>query len=329
MEEMDIKKQIKDISAIIDKYLLENIQGNTKNLWNAALHLIKAGGKRLRPFLLIKSSQLFDNDYVDLIPIASAIEILHTFTLIHDDIMDNDPIRRGVPTIHTKWNESIAILSGDLLYALSFQFVNQSNLSYEIKSKISTELAKVGIDLCEGQTMDMEFELRNDVSVEEYFKMIELKTGALFKTSVKIAALISNSSQEQIEALENYALNLGIAFQIVDDILGLIGEEKQFGKPIGSDLREGKKTFLLLYALENLEKIKKQKLHQILRKNEKNEEDIKMAMELISSTNAIKIAEEKSKEFIQKSIDSISIFPKTKIRDELVEIAQMAINRSK
>ncbi|WP_371802830.1 polyprenyl synthetase family protein [Candidatus Lokiarchaeum ossiferum] len=328
MDEKLIKLNISQTANKVDQFLSKRLTGKIKNLWDAANHYILGGGKRLRPFLVIESFKL-NQPYIDnLIPIASAVEILHTFTLIHDDIMDNDPIRRGIPTVHTKWNESIAILAGDLLSSMSTVLVNESQFSPDIKSNISLALGNVGIDLCEGQTMDMNFENRTDVSVEEYFEMIKLKTGALFKTSVQIGAIAGEFSKVEIEALEQYGISLGIAFQLVDDILGIIGNVKDFGKPIGSDLREGKKTFILLYALEHLNSTDLKNLKTFLDKKEKSDLDVQKALDLIKRSGAISEAKQIAKKHASEAKKTLSIFPESEAKDNLVGIAELATTRT-
>lgn len=328
MDEKQIKLNIGHIANKVDQFLAQRLTGKAKNLWEAANHYICGGGKRLRPFLVMESYKLHHPYHDNLIPIASAVEILHTFTLIHDDIMDKDLIRRGIPTVHTKWDDSTAILAGDLLSSMSIVLVNESLLASEIKSKISLSLGNVGVDLCEGQTMDIEFESRKDVSVEDYFEMIKLKTGALFKTSVQIGAIAGKFSKEEIEALNKYGISLGIAFQIVDDILGIMGDEKEFGKPIGSDLREGKKTYILQYALENLKSTDLEDLNMFLDKKEKSDRDLQIALDLIKKSGAISEAKKIAEKYANEAKIALHIFPESKAKQNLVGIAVLAVERT-
>lgn len=323
-----MKKNFKEIVLKIDDFILENIPKNVSNLWKSSQHYIVAGGKRLRPFFVLKSYSLLANNYEMIIPVAAAIEILHTFSLIHDDIMDQDSIRRNVPTVHTKWNESLAILAGDFLLSQIFDFVEQAKISQDIKYRILLELGHSSSDICEGQALDLDFEERNDVSIEEYLKMVELKTAALFETSAFIGGLCANASKLQIESLREFGKKFGICFQIIDDILGLIGEEKKFGKPIGSDLRKGKKTYLLIYALEHLQKTEQENLKSILDKKEKNEEDIHKGIELIKKSGAIENAKQFSKKLLDEAISKIEIFPDSEAKKELQRLANFSIQRT-
>lgn len=329
MEEYELmKKKFKEIAEKIDSFILNNLPNNEFNLWEASKHYITAGGKRLRPFFIIKIYSLLAENYENIVPIAAAVEILHTFSLIHDDIMDQDSIRRNVPTVHTKWNESLAILAGDFLLSQAFVFIEQAIIPQDIKYRILLSLGKVSSNLCEGQAMDMEFEERIDVSVQEYMKMIELKTGALFKVSAFIGGLCAKASKSQIKTLEEFGRKFGIIFQIIDDILGLVGEEKKFGKPIGSDLREGKKTYLLIYALEHLKNQEKNNLITILGKKEKTNEDITKGIELIKHSGAIKSAKQIVKNLLDEAISKLEIFPDSEAKKELQILANFSIQRT-
>lgn len=318
---------IKDYAKNIDQYLMEQLKGQEKNLWDAARHYISGGGKRLRPFMVLKSYELVGKKSSDIIPIASALEILHTFTLIHDDIMDKDDTRRGVPSVHAKWGEPIAILAGDLLYSMVFVLVYNANIPDGAKARIMKELGAVSVELCEGQTMDISFENRDDVTIEEYMDMISKKTGALFKCSAYVGGYAANESEEQLSNLKLYGQKLGIAFQLVDDILGLTADEKKLGKPIFSDLREGKKTYLVLYALENLDPTESAQLKQIIFAPEKSESDIQKAFELIQKSGAIEKARKLAEKYIDETIELLKVFPESKARKDLENLAKLAIGR--
>ncbi len=329
LEELNIiKKNFEEIAKKIDKFILKNLSKNVLNLLNSSQHYIIAGGKRLRPFFILKSYSLLAENSERIIPAAAAVEILHTFSLIHDDIMDKDLFRRNVPTVHIKWNESLAILAGDFLLSQAFVFVDQAKIPQEIKYNIMLELGRVSSKLCEGQALDIVFEERVDVSIEEYMKMIELKTAALFKTSTYIGGLCANASDSQIEALKEFGNKFGIGFQIIDDILGLIGEEIEFGKPIGSDLREGKKTYLLLYALEHLKDPEKSKLITILAKKDKNMEDISKGIDLIKHSGAFESAKKLVKNLLDEAISKLEVFPDSEAKKELQQLAKFSIQRT-
>ncbi|MHA1561185.1 MAG: polyprenyl synthetase family protein [Promethearchaeota archaeon] len=329
MDEYELlKKNFSEIAIKVDNFILNNLSKKVSNLWKSSQHYIVAGGKRLRPFFVLKSYSLLAENYEMIIPAAAAIEILHTFSLIHDDIMDQDSIRRNVPTVHIKWNESLAILAGDFLLSQTFVFVEKAKIPQDIKYQIILELGRASSNICEGQTLDLDFEERNDVSTEDYLNMVELKTAALFETSAFIGGLCANASELQIESLREFGKKFGICFQIIDDILGLIGEEKKFGKPIGSDLRKGKKTYLLIYALEHLQKTEHENLESILAKKEKNEEDIRMGIELIKKSGAIERAKQFSKKLLDEAIAALEIFPDSEAKKELQRLANFSIQRT-
>lgn len=211
-------------------------------------YIMSQGGKRLRPVLTLLVNNLFDGKLENVIYPALAIEIFHSFTLVHDDIMDKAPMRRGMPTIYKKWNADIAILSGDTMFAMAYQYALQTDTS--IIPAILEVFSRTAIEVCEGQQYDMNFENEDDVSIDDYLEMIRLKTAVLMGTSAKIGAITAGASAEAIDSLYNFGMQLGLAFQLKDDLLDTYGEFEQFGKVRGGDIASNKKTFLFLKALE-------------------------------------------------------------------------------
>ncbi len=211
-------------------------------------YITGAGGKKLRAGLVCLSSALVSGRYEKAIPSAAAVELLHNFSLVHDDIMDNDDLRRGLPTIHKKWNPDIAILTGDFLCAMAYKALENSS------DKISVRLHRVFtngyIALCEGQALDKEFEAKENVTIKQYLRMIELKTASLFGTAMQLGAIAGSASLSQEKALFNFGRDCGMAFQIQDDLLDIVSDETTLGKDIGSDLKAGKKTYVFLLARE-------------------------------------------------------------------------------
>lgn len=252
----------------VDGYIYKNLSGEPLELYQASLHIIRSGGKRIRPAMLIASGRLYSNDEELLIPFASSVELIHTFTLVHDDIIDKDELRRGVKTVHTVWGEPIAIVAGDLLFAKAFEMITGSDTVDKIDaSRIAwsvNELAKATSIVAEGQALDILFERRKWVSVDEYLKMVYMKTGALLEASAKIGGIVSGASKENVERLGEYARNIGIAFQIRDDYLGLYGKEEEIGKPVFSDIRRGKKTFFVSLSFERGDKQLRDLLNEVL-----------------------------------------------------------------
>lgn len=227
------------------------MDGDPNSLYEPIKYILLAGGKRIRPVIVILSCELLGGDRKDAINPALAVEIFHNFTLVHDDIMDNADIRRGLQTIHKRWDINTAILSGDAMFALAYKLLSQTN-SKRI-GEIFNSFAQSAIEVCEGQALDLELETSSEVSIGDYIKMISKKTASLIKNSAKIGALIADGSDEQIQALENYGFNLGIAFQLMDDLLDVVADSEEFGKSIGGDIINGKRTFLLLKAMERVE----------------------------------------------------------------------------
>lgn len=318
----------KELAKLVDEYILKNLEGEIKNLYDACKHLIKAGGKRLRPFLVLTSYNVFSDDIQKALPIAAAIEVFHTFTLIHDDIMDQDELRRGVPTVHKIWGVPFAILAGDLLHAKTFELMSKAKIDPDKITQIIREMAESAIIICEGQAMDMAFEERMNVTVDEYIEMIKRKTAYLFRSSVRFGAIAANASNEMLQALTEYGEKLGIAFQMIDDILGLFGKEEETGKPVGSDVRESKKTYPILYALEHASEKDRETLINILSKKEKTEEEIDKALEIIKRSGGEKATRELAREYAKGAIDAISNLPDNAAKDYLIQLAEFVIKRS-
>ncbi len=217
-------------------------------LYSPITYTLGFGGKRIRPVTTLMGCELFCGDYSKALPQAIAIELFHNFTLIHDDIMDNAPIRRGRETVYKKWNSNIAILSGDTLFALAYQYAQQADK--EILHDILSVFNNTAIEVCEGQQFDLNYETSSNVSVQEYMNMIRLKTGVLFGAALKIGALIGGASTNDANLLYDFGVNIGLGFQLKDDLLDTYGNEGVFGKKTGGDIVSNKKTFLFIKALE-------------------------------------------------------------------------------
>jgi len=242
-------QQISDLQALISNAVDElNFPEYPGQLYEPISYILSLGGKRMRPALLLMACELFGGDVKVAIPPALAIEVFHNFTLMHDDIMDNAPLRRGKPTVHEKWSDSVAILSGDVMFVKAYKLMIQ--VKPEILSGVLEVFNKTAVEVCEGQQIDMNFESRGYVSVGEYLEMIRLKTAVLLGGALKIGALIGDASTENADLLYQFGENLGIAFQLQDDILDVYGDPEKFGKQVGGDIISNKKTFLLIKALE-------------------------------------------------------------------------------
>lgn len=224
-----------------------------KNLYEPITYILNLGGKRLRPVLVLMSAEIFDTPFEKALDAALAIEVFHNFSLVHDDIMDVAPLRRGKPTVHEKWDLNTGILSGDAMLINAYQLFE--NYDGEIFKELAQLFTKTAIQVCEGQQYDIDFENRDDVEIEDYIKMIEYKTAVLVGASLQMGAIVAETSEECKKALYQYGRLLGIAFQLQDDYLDAFGDPKTFGKQVGGDIIENKKTFLYLKALENSERL--------------------------------------------------------------------------
>ena len=224
-----------------------------KNLYEPISYILNLGGKRLRPVLVLMSAEIFDTPFEKALDAALAIEVFHNFSLVHDDIMDDAPLRRGKATVHEKWDLNTGILSGDAMLINAYQlFENYEGTIFKELAQIFT---KTAIQVCEGQQYDIDFESRDDVEIEDYLKMIEFKTAVLVGASLQMGAIVAETSEECKKAVYQYGRLLGIAFQLQDDYLDAFGDPKTFGKQVGGDIIENKKTFLYLKALENSGKL--------------------------------------------------------------------------
>lgn len=241
------------------KYLKTKVKTKEPhNLYEPISYILELGGKRLRPVLTLLTTALFDGNYKNALDAALAIEVFHNFSLVHDDIMDDAPLRRGKTTVHEKWDINTGILSGDAMLINSYQYFE--SYPSEIFKKLVQLFSKTAIEVCEGQQYDVDFETRDDVTIAEYLKMIEYKTAVLVASAMKMGAIIAKTSLENQNLVYEFGRNLGIAFQLQDDYLDAFGDPKTFGKQVGGDIIENKKTFLFLKALELSSKSEKETL---------------------------------------------------------------------
>ena len=235
-------------NVISEEFSNLHINKQPKNLYEPIDYILSLGGKRIRPVLTLMAADIFDGDYKKAISAAKAIEVFHNFSLVHDDIMDDAPLRRGNETVHEKWDLNTGILSGDAMLILAYQYFED----YEPKifQALAKLFSKTALEVCEGQQYDVDFETRDDVTIPEYLKMIEYKTAVLLGAAMKMGAIVAETSEENANLIYNFGLNLGIAFQLQDDYLDAFGNPETFGKQVGGDIIENKKTYLYLKAME-------------------------------------------------------------------------------
>lgn len=236
----------------LDTYFQSIAKGcEPANLYNPIHYILSQDGKRIRPKLVGLAAELFGVKAEEVQHVACAFEMLHNFTLIHDDIMDEAPIRRGMPTVYKQWNSNIAILAGDALAIIALQELLKAPCDDATKIKISELFSRTSLEICEGQQYDLDFETKENVSIDEYIKMIRLKTAVMLAGCLKSGALFAHASEEDQQALYDFGINIGIAFQLKDDILDLYSDTQLFGKITGGDIKENKKTYLYLTALRD------------------------------------------------------------------------------
>ncbi len=260
---MDFGQRYGQLRGMIDEYLAGCLpERRPRSLYQPMDYVLAGGGKRIRPVLLMVACEVVGGKAEAAVHAGAAIEILHNFTLVHDDIMDNADARRGRKTVHKKWDANVAILAGDALLALAYRVLLRTE-SPRLK-QITQTFTEGVLEVCEGQAYDKEFEGRRRVSLDDYLLMIQKKTGRMVTASTEIGALIGNGTDKELDALHRYGELIGRAFQIQDDLLDIIGDEKQFGKTIGGDVREGKKTFLLLEALRRSRGKDRQALEEVI-----------------------------------------------------------------
>ncbi len=326
-----IQEQLIEVSEPVNEFIEKILQDRKpKILYEAGRHLIYAGGKRLRPYLTIKSCEAAGGSLKDAVPFAAALEILHNFTLVHDDVMDHDELRRGKPTVHVKYGEPMAILAGDLLFAKVYQSVldySPAHMSSDDMVHALQRMTEAIITLCEGQALDISFPKATDVTEEDYIFMISAKTSALFKACAEVGAISAGASREVIESLGRFAWDAGVAFQIIDDVLGITADETQLGKPVGSDIREGKKTIIMIHALKNANKSQRKILLNAMKGEDTSIEAIEAAVKVLDELGSIEYARGEAKKYLNRSLKSIDSLRETAAKKQLIELVHYFVQR--
>ncbi len=295
-------------------------------LYDAGNYFLQLGGKRIRPVICLMGNELFNELSADAWRAAVAIELFHNFTLIHDDIMDKAALRRGQATVHTKYGEPTALLSGDIILVNAYDHLNK--IGSEYLKKIIRLFNRTAKEVCEGQQMDMEFEKKEEVNLAEYLKMIELKTSVLLAASLQIGAMLGGAGLGNQEHLYEFGKNLGIAFQIQDDYLDAFGDPDKFGKEVGGDIRANKKTFLLIHAFETCNPTQRKQLFKLLNENpnDKVEQVLKIFHECGVGTWATELKNQYMATALQH-LEEVAVLSKRK--EPLKELAQFLLQREK
>lgn len=283
----------------------QNILKEPKNLYEPIDYILRLGGKRMRPVLTLMATEVFNADFKKALAAATAVEVFHNFSLVHDDIMDDAPLRRGKETVHEKWNLNTGILSGDAMLILAYQYFEK----YEptVFRALAKLFSKTALEVCEGQQYDVDFEVRDDVTIPEYLKMIEYKTAVLVGAAMKMGAIIAETSEENASLIYDFGLNLGIAFQLQDDYLDCFGNPEAFGKQVGGDIIENKKTYLYLKAMEFAKADEREQLlHLYSIQPDDNSEKIESVKEFFNQTGASKATQAAIEDYTIKAFDTLT-----------------------
>lgn len=325
----EVIKILKKYSEDIDNEIEGSLSTiRPMELYDSSNHLFKSGGKKLRPSLTVLSCDAVGGDLKQSFKTAAAIELIHTFSLIHDDIMDQDDIRRGNPAVHTIWGEPMAILAGDTLFSKAFETVLQTSVDNDSYKKLSDTLAVVAdacIKICEGQASDMNFEGNFDVTEEQYMDMIYKKTGALIAAATKCGAIMGGANDEVINVMEEYGKLIGLAFQIQDDYLDVISDEESLGKPVGSDIVEGKMTLMVVKTLAEASDDDRERLISILKEN--NPGHVDEAIDLFNKYGSIQYAHDVAQRNINQAKELLEILDDSEAKHALMLIADFVLER--
>jgi geranylgeranyl diphosphate synthase type I len=320
----------------INNYLTSFLWGEPSELYKASSHYLKSGGKRLRPIMVIKSCEMFGGSHKDALPAASAVEFIHNFSLVHDDIMDNDDFRHGISTVHKNFGLPLAILSGDILFSKAFQILsnmNNTNNSISEGSLLSMirKLSTACIDICEGQSQDLKFSKEYNFPTEgDYINMISKKTAALFEVSCSLGALSSpNAEDKDVDNMANFGKNSGIAFQLIDDLIGISGDIKETGKAVGNDIKEGKKTYPILLSINKASELERSQILKVFGQTECEHNSLKKAIEIISSLQIENIVRKNAMDYINKAMETINNYQDSEPKNFLKEICYFIVERRK
>ena len=298
-------EKIKQLQQDFADFLAKtDFNGQPKELYEPIAYTILQSGKRLRPMLCLLANEMFDGDEQQALWPALALETFHNFTLIHDDIMDKAPMRRGMPTVYQKWNADIAILSGDAMLAQAFQYA----LKPDKGAELARQLGKVAIEICEGQQMDLNFETLGNVTIPEYLEMIRLKTAVLLATALQMGATVAEAPSEDIQRLYDFGINMGMSFQLQDDILDLYSDVAVFGKRHGGDIADNKKTYLYLKALELASETDRKRLEFLftLRIDHDEEEKIEEVQAIYDRLHVKEAVEQVMLDYDRKAVEALT-----------------------
>lgn len=318
MMEEELERRAALVTATIEKLLPVM---HPRGLYEASRHLVDSGGKRLRPSMLLLAAEAAGGEALALAPAAVSIELVHNFTLIHDDIMDNADVRRGRPAVHKIWGQSGAILAGDTLYSKAFQVLGMTAASPERILGAMNMLSRTCTAICEGQWLDMEFESKDRVTENEYMEMIEKKTGVLYGASAGMGGLLAGAPLEVVRALDEFGRLTGMGFQLQDDVIDLLTPEEVSGKRQGGDLIEGKKTLIMIHAFAN------DVVVPVFSKKDASAEEIFRSISILEGSGSIEYARSRAEEMVAQGKRALDVLPPSSAKETLLELADYMIRR--
>jgi len=324
---MSLKKKIAVKAEPIEKALREYLKiREPRKLYDATAHIPLAGGKRLRPVMALITCEMVGGDSEKAVPFATALETIHNFTLVHDDVMDDDDLRHGVDACHTIYGLSTAILAGDTLFAYAFEMITDCDIEDGIKADLVKNVAYVVRKIAEGQQMDINFEEEETVDAKEYLEMIRLKTSILFGAAAYGGAKIGGTSEKEARKLEEMATNVGLGFQIWDDYLDATASEEILGKPSGSDIRQGKRTLLVIEALNRAEESDRKRLIDIL-DSKNTDKEIKEAVNIMNQSGALEECHKQANKYLEDARKTLSSYPQSEARELFEELLEYMVTR--
>ncbi len=308
-----------------ERFNTRHFPEHTATLYDPAQYILQLGGKRVRPVCVLMGNELFGDIDEDAYHAAAGIELFHNFSLIHDDIMDKAPVRRGMPTVHAKYGESTALLAGDVMFAKAYEYLNKMKLVH--LQKVLHLFNNTAKAVCEGQQLDMDFEKMDTVSLEDYLHMITLKTSVLLAASLQLGAILGGTGERNQQHIYEFGKNLGIAFQVQDDYLDAFGDPDKFGKQVGGDIIANKKTFLMIHALEVADEASKKTLQQLMIDNPADK--VKKVLQLFKDCKIDDWANQLKEKYLQTALQHLQDIAVTEKRKEpLKELALFLIERS-
>ena len=307
-----------------ERFATRHFPAEPSTLYEPGDYFLSWGGKRIRPVMCLMGNELFADLHADTYQVATAVELFHNFTLIHDDIMDEAPLRRGMETVHMKYGPNTALLTGDVMLIRAYEYLSRINGAY--LQRILALFNKTAKEVCEGQQLDIDFEKKESVSPDAYINMISLKTSVLLAASLEMGAIIGGASEGNCRHIYSFGQNLGIAFQIQDDYLDAFGDPEKFGKEVGGDIRQNKKTFLLLHALEVADAVQQKELCQLMQQDPGDK--VEKILAIFRACNVDAWARELKEKYLQTALQHLEDIAVMSVRKKpLRELAEFLIQR--